>query len=120
VNNNEKNLPKTDPNHDKLHKLRPLIDDLNKAIGSTYQPSKCVSIDESMIPFKGRSSLKQYMHLKPVKRGYKVWCSADAQTGYVMKFSIYTGKANQDIRAPEIGLGKSVVLSLVSNINSAC
>ena len=38
-----------------------------------------------------------------------------AQTGYVMKFSIYTGKANQDARAPEAGLGESVVLKLISN-----
>ena len=116
VNDNEKNLPKTDENHDKLHKLRPMIDQLNEAIGSAYKPSKCVSIDESMIPFKGRSTLKQYMPLKPIKRGYKVWCLADAQTGYVMKFSIYTGK---DARAPELGLGESVVLKLVSNM-SAC
>ena len=51
-----------------------------------------MSVDESMIPFKGRSALKQYMPLKPVKRDYKVWCIADAKTGYVLKFEIYTGK----------------------------
>ena len=34
-----------------------------------------------------------------------------------MKFSIYTGKANQYARAPEVGLGESVVLKLISNIN---
>lgn len=120
VNDNEKNLPKTDEYHDKLHKLRPMIDQMNEALGSAYKPSNCVSIDESMIPFKGCSTLKQYMPLKPVKRGYKVWCLADAQTGYVMKFSIYTGKDNQDARAPEVGLGESVVLKLISNINPSC
>jgi len=62
VNDNEKNLPKTDENHDKLHKLRPLIDQLNEAIGLAYKPSKCVSIGESMIPFKGHSTLKQYIY----------------------------------------------------------
>ena len=30
------------------------------------------SIDESMTKFKGRSTLKQYMPLKPVKRGIKL------------------------------------------------
>lgn len=49
-------------------------------------------VDEAMVAFKGRSSLKQYMPLKPVKRGYKVWCLADAQTGYVYNFEVYTGK----------------------------
>ena len=120
VNDNEKILPKSDENYDKLHKLRPMIDQLNEAIGSAYKPSKCVSIDESMIAFKGRSTLKQYMPLKPVKRGYKVWCLADAENGFVMRFSIYTGKANQDARAPEVGLGESVVLRLISNINPSC
>ena len=28
------------------------------------------SIDEAMVLFKGRSSIKQYMPLKPIKRGY--------------------------------------------------
>ena len=49
-----------------------------------------------------------------------VWCLANAQAGYVMKFSTYTGKANQDARAPEVGLGESVVLKLISNINPLC
>ena len=36
------------------------------------------SIDEAMIKFKGRSSLKQYVSLKPIKRGIKAWVRADA------------------------------------------
>ena len=51
-----------------------------------------VSIDESMIKFKGKSSLKQYLPSKPIKRGYKVWCLADSLTGYLYNFDIYTGK----------------------------
>ena len=42
-----------------------------------------------------------------------------AQTGYVMKFSIYTGKANQDARAKEVGLGESVVLKRISNTDES-
>nr|CAI5821849.1 unnamed protein product [Callosobruchus analis] len=38
-----------------------------------------------MIAFKGRSAIKQFMPMKPVKRGYKVWCLADSQTGYICK-----------------------------------
>lgn len=32
-----------------------------------------------MIRFKGRSTLKQYMPNKPIKRGYKVWVRADEE-----------------------------------------
>jgi hypothetical protein len=64
-----------------------------------------------MILFKGRSSYKQYMPMKPVKRGYKVWCEADAHNGYLTSFEMYTG-ATQG--STEHGLGSSVVKRLSS------
>ncbi|UJR12827.1 hypothetical protein I4U23_005296 [Adineta vaga] len=72
-----------------------------------------ICIDESMIKFKGKSSLKQYLPLKPIKRGYKVWCLADSLTGYLYNFDIYTGK--QETR--QGALGESVVLQLINNLN---
>lgn len=36
--------------------------------------------------------MKQYMPLKPVKRGIKVWECADVSNGYVWNLSVYTGK----------------------------
>ena len=33
-----------------------------------------------MVPFKGRSTLKQYMPKKPVRHGFKVWMLADSHT----------------------------------------
>lgn len=108
-NNNETNSPRSAPNHDKLHKVRPLIDSLNTNIRIFYKPTSFLSIDESMIPFKGRSSLKQYMPMKPVKRGYKVWCLADAKTGYILNFSVYTGRSEVPSKIP---LGERVVLEL--------
>ena len=120
VNDNQKNLPRSDPQHDKLHKVRPLVDHLNKTISEALNPSNSVSVDESMIPFKGRSALKQYMPLKPIKRGYKVWCLADAKTGYVLKFEIYTGKqADADATPDAYGLGERVVLNLVDNLDQS-
>ena len=54
---------------DRLYKLRPLIENLNNRYVKLYNISKQVSIDESMILFKGRrSSLKQYNPMKPQKR----------------------------------------------------
>ena len=62
-----------------------------------------------MIKFKGRSSIKQYLPLKPIKRGYKVWCLCDPITGYLFNYQIYLGK--------EIPLGKRVVFDLISGHN---
>lgn len=56
------------------------------------QPTQPNSIDEAMIPFKGRTSLKQYIPNKPIKRGIKVWVRADAENGYVCQFEVYVGK----------------------------
>ena len=52
------------------------------------------------------------MPLKPVKRGYKVWCLADSKTGYIQKFDIYTGKTEDQIATDT--LGERVVLNLTS------
>ena len=57
-------------NKDKLYKLHPLINSLNDNLIKLYNVSYQVSIDESMILFKGRISLKQYNPMKPIKRGY--------------------------------------------------
>ena len=73
-----------------------------------YQPHCEVSVDEAMIKFQGRSSLKQYMPLKPVKCGIKVWVLADSHNGYFQKFEVYSGKKEE---SPEKVLGAKVVKS---------
>ncbi|CAH1962173.1 unnamed protein product [Acanthoscelides obtectus] len=70
-----------------------------------------------MIAFKGRSSIKQYMPMKPVKRGYKVWCLADSATGYICKFYIYTSKTS-DSEKQNYGLGERVVINLTSSLKN--
>lgn len=85
-NDNETQPPKSDPNFDKLHKVKPLLDVLNENVRKVYKPSGVVTVDESMIPFKGRYTLKQYMPKKPVKWGYKVWCLCDSSTGQLIIF----------------------------------
>ena len=57
--------------------------------------------------------MKQYMPMKPVKRGFKVWMLADAHTGYVTHLDVYTVKSGD---GPTDGLGASVVKSLCQNI----
>lgn len=110
LNDKSRELPRGDANHDKLFKVRPLLDSVVFSIKSEYWPTKCVSIDEAMIPFKGRLGMKQYMPQKPTKRGIKVWECADSSNGYVVDLSVYTGK-ERGARA-EQGLGYRVVHKL--------
>ncbi|XP_049858369.1 piggyBac transposable element-derived protein 4-like [Schistocerca gregaria] len=76
---------------DKLFKIRPLVEMLNKRYAQCYQPHQKVAIDESMVKFKGRSSMKQYMRDNPVKRGYKIWMLCD-ESAYNFKFQINNGR----------------------------
>jgi len=65
-----------------------------------------------MIKFKGRSAMKQYLPMKPIKRGFKVWILADSMNGYVYSFRIYTGKdANRTT-----SVGEHVVKDMVKEI----
>lgn len=92
ANDNKTATRKGDVGHVPLHKLRPLITELSETFRASYQPSAYHSIDESMILFKGRKSFKQYMPMKPIKCGFKVWVLADATTGSINQFEVYTGK----------------------------
>jgi len=92
LSDNSQEPKKEENNYDKLYKLRPLLDKLTETYKNCWNPSENQCVDESMIKFKGRSSMKQYIPNKPVKRGYKIWVRADSSR-YVCEFQIYTGKA---------------------------
>lgn len=100
--------PRGSPGHDRLGKVRPIIDHLSTKFAEAYNPHKEVAVDEAMIKFQGRSSLKQYMPKKPVKRGIKVWVLGDSETGYFSKLDVYCGKGT----SPEKSLGARVVKTL--------
>ena len=78
-----------------------------------YHPHKEVAVDKAMIKFTGRSSVKQYMPMKPIKRGIKVWALGDSCNGYFLNFQVYTGKVGD---AVEKGLGARVVKDLTSEL----
>ena len=110
---NETLAPLGSPEYDRLGKIKPILQLLVPKFSNHYNLNKHVSVDEAMIPFKGRSAMKQYMPLKPVKRGFKVWVLADATNGYVSNLKVYTGKSEE---TSEDGLGGSVVKHLCKEI----
>lgn len=108
LNDNNKMPKRGTPNFDVLYKVSPLVKELNSSFKNLFDPSRYLAIDESMVKFKGRSSIKQYMPMKPVKRGFKVWALCCSESGYALDLSIYTGKSG---KKPE-PLGKKVVKNL--------
>jgi hypothetical protein len=108
---NKKMPPKTSNKYSKTYKVNAFLDILMENFQENYNLSENISIDESMIKFKGRSSLKQYLPLKPIKRGLKVWTLADSKNGYVYSFHIYKGK---DINKTTAS-GEHIVKDMVSD-----
>ena len=99
--------------YDKLGKIRPLINHFQQKFSSAYNPNCEIAIDEVMIKFQRQSSLKQYMPMKPIKRGIKVCVRADSNNGYFSQFEVYTGKKKG---AVEHQLGTRVVKDLTEDL----
>ena len=99
--------------YDELGKIRPVLESLENRFRTIYHLHKEVSIDEAMIKFKGRSSMKQYHPMKPIKRGLKVWVLADSHNGYVSCLQLYT---RRDGQRSDDELGGSVVRTLCDHL----
>ena len=93
----------------KMAKVKPLYDLLNKKLQMFGILHHKLSIDESMVPYYGRHSCKQFIKSKPIRFGYKLWmlCSSD---GVPYHADIYEGRTDQNEVGP---LGSRVVLKLL-------
>ena len=91
LNDNSQYKKKGEPGHDPLYKVRPFVTPLIKHFQSSYTLHWEVSLDESMIGFKGRLGFIQYMPKKPTKWGMKAFVLSDALTGYMFNWHLYTG-----------------------------
>jgi hypothetical protein len=101
---------------DKLKKLRPILEALRTSFQSAVEPEESHSVDEMMVPFTGRSSLKQYIKSKPKPWGYKVWVRSGV-SGYVYNFEVYQG-ASGDRPAKELSLCADVVIRLCKGLEN--
>ena len=79
-------------NHHKLFKIRPMVDHLREKFQAILKMQN-LCVDEQMVPFKSKCSIKQYIPSKPHKWGYKLMVLANSQ-GMTYDFFLYTGKIN--------------------------
>ena len=69
-------------------------------------------VDEQIIPFKGKSVMKQHMAQKPNRWGYKMFLLADSISGICYDLIFYTGKTN----GRQYGFCTDIVLRLCETI----
>lgn len=115
LNDNSRMLPRSDPDYDKLFKIRPFLE----KIKSNFQkiPSEeHNSVDEVLIPCKSRNSLVQYIKSKPHKWGIKMFARCSS-AGFMNNFEVYTGKAATGTTS-NLGISGDVVLRLCEDLPS--
>jgi hypothetical protein len=114
---NECTLQPSDPNYDKLQKIRPFLTMLRSVLKSITK-EEYLSVDEQIIPTKTRkSSLKQYNPQKPHKWGYKVHVLSGV-SGFSYDFDLYAGKQSDVVPedTPNFGTSSNVVVRLTSSV----
>lgn len=113
-NNNDNMIPRNSPGHDRLFKIRPLIDALNKKF-SSIPLEENLAIDEQLCSTKARNYLKQYLPMKPHKWGYKLFVLSGV-SGFSYNFEIYSGQENDETfrrpSEPDLGASANVVVRL--------
>ncbi|KAJ8394479.1 hypothetical protein AAFF_G00046900 [Aldrovandia affinis] len=112
LTDNANMVSKEHPDYDALFKIRPVVKENFKRI----PPEEHLSIDEMIIPFKGRSALKQYNQSKPHKWGIKVFVHA-GKSGIAYDFEVYVGKGTtKKHQQTSLGISGDIVLRLVEDL----
>ncbi|KFM83242.1 PiggyBac transposable element-derived protein 4, partial [Stegodyphus mimosarum] len=80
----------TEPPKDRLYKIRNMINSFNSRVSQIYYPGRELSLDESMILWRGRLVFRQYIPNKRHKYGIKLYMVTTSH-GMILKFMVYTG-----------------------------
>uniref|UniRef100_A0A1B6KBZ7 PiggyBac transposable element-derived protein domain-containing protein n=1 Tax=Graphocephala atropunctata TaxID=36148 RepID=A0A1B6KBZ7_9HEMI len=81
----------SDP-RDKLKKIRAFVTFFNEKFQKNYIPNQGVSVDESLMKFRGRLAYIQFNRTKRARFGIKFFKLCESQSGYCSSFQVYTGK----------------------------
>lgn len=100
---------------DKLAPIRNIFEKWVHRQKMSYIPGKNVTVDEQLVPFRGRCPFTQYMPSKPAKYGMKIWVLCDSDTYYAYNLEMYVGR-NRNCQ-PEVNQGEHVVLTLTEGLN---
>ena len=114
VNDNSEMPDRGSVDFDQLYKVRHSLDSVLSCCQKVPQEEN-QSIDEQIIPTKGRSSLRQYLPNKPHKWGIKVWARCGV-SGIIYDFDVYVGKQDDQNVSREFGKVGAVVIKLTRNL----
>lgn len=108
--------PRNSPDYDPAAKFEPVVAHANRKFRYYYSPNQQLSIDESLVGTKTRSTLTQYLPNKKHHRwGIKFWMLTDAVT-YCPSFYCYRGAKDErdKIEIKQKGLAHTVIEKLLN------
>jgi hypothetical protein len=90
--------------HDKLGKVRWLVEHFSAVSQAQYNCEVTLTVDEIMVPYKGRyCNIRQYMMGKPVRFGVKVWALVSSGSRYISNLIVYLGAGDAREEAELVG-----------------
>lgn len=104
---------------DKLAAFREVFEMFITHCENNFSLGEFVTIDEQLVPFRGRCSFRQYMKSKPARYGLKIFTLADAKVFYVKTMEIYLGKQPDESPYKLSNKPDDVVLRLVRSIDNS-
>lgn len=105
--------------HDrKTSKIAPILDHCNRKFKEMYVPEQHLSLDESLLLWKGRLSWIQCIRSKAARFGIKTYELCEARTGYLLTMAIYSGKKGTNSENQAVhgftGVTSKIVIQLMN------
>ncbi|KAL0154568.1 hypothetical protein M9458_048831, partial [Cirrhinus mrigala] len=96
--------------HDRLFRIKPLMDTICLACKSFYHPRRNLAVNERLVACRANTGLARHTKVKMTKLGFKYFVLSDSLNGYTVDFSVYTGKNSFPA---DRGLSYDAVMSLL-------
>ncbi|PNF32271.1 hypothetical protein B7P43_G17593 [Cryptotermes secundus] len=79
----------------RLFKIQPLLNVFVQKFHTVYKPNQQLSLDESVIPWRGRLRMRTYNPGKLTKYGLLVRVVTESTSGYIGNLEIYSGEGKK-------------------------
>ncbi|KAI4477629.1 hypothetical protein M0802_014674 [Mischocyttarus mexicanus] len=104
----------------RIQKVSSFMDYIDSKFQGYFTPDREISIDESVVKFKGRISFITYNPKKPTKWGIRIYVLSDARTGYIYAMLPYYGRVSTDsLIRPDLPVSSRIVLQLYHRLLNA-
>ncbi|XP_037527279.1 piggyBac transposable element-derived protein 4 isoform X1 [Rhipicephalus sanguineus] len=98
---------------DRLRAIRPTMEKIEERFSAFFAPFQDLCINESLMPWRGRLSCRQYIPSERHRFGVKTFVLCDVHTGYILRFIVCTGATTGVTITKELGFTGSVVVELL-------